>query len=683
MEDKTMCAPHAETPRPTRTRPRGQSLLEFSLSAALMILLISGIVDLGRAYFALIALDSVISEGAHWAAAYPGCVPTASDTLAGPPECQGTNSIVGRMLNENSNLDLSKMVSVSVTPENVSDWMAHWVDGVPTRGQTVLFSVAYRVDAIMPVTQLITGSTMTITAQAKEVVRGVGLPEYVGAPTAQGGVEFVPTPAPPTGLRQQSTGLGVVCTAGNATLLWDLQVASGYRVYEEDGTTLVVEVTPGTTTSANVYVGVGASKVFKVSAFNNNGLHEAESDKVSITVTCNDVRPTNLTMSCVPGGATASWTPSPSDSAVTGYALIRLSPATIKTVFSGALTGSGSFAFNSPDDSPADYKIQARAADGTLLGVPTNIVSLSCTVPPGLPDPVQNFRRASPAVCNNGQATLMWDPSFDASGYEVFEGSTLVADITSNITTSTVVNVGSGTGSHDFYIRAYVDDGSGKLYGAFSGPLSVSCPTLRGPSLQAPTCEGLGAGGYTMATFRWTPFSGDTVAAGYQLRRQDGALRSPALMPLATNAYQVIFQPGDNPANYRLYLVDVSGNPIGTPSALRYLNCPLPPPIQEFAYTPGSCIRVSGSANAYMWQWRDYSWPESLTFRITHAPSGTNYTPTGTFHFGGFTFGWITVPKQREGDSFSVTAIQASTGMTITGSTSMPTILPIIGNACR
>src|SRR4051794_6141639 len=83
-------------------RKRGQSLVEFALSLTVIILIFSGAIDLGRAFFTRIMLDSVVSEGAHWAAAYPGCLQYGTDWNAYdapnvPDPCKGTHAMRGRM----------------------------------------------------------------------------------------------------------------------------------------------------------------------------------------------------------------------------------------------------------------------------------------------------------------------------------------------------------------------------------------------------------------------------------------------------------------------------------------------------------------------------------------------------------------------------------------------------------
>jgi Flp pilus assembly protein TadG len=55
---------------------KGQSLVEFAVSAMIMLLLIAGIADLGRAFFSYMAIRDAAQEGAAYGSTYP-------DDLAG------------------------------------------------------------------------------------------------------------------------------------------------------------------------------------------------------------------------------------------------------------------------------------------------------------------------------------------------------------------------------------------------------------------------------------------------------------------------------------------------------------------------------------------------------------------------------------------------------------------------
>jgi Flp pilus assembly protein TadG len=54
-----------------KTDQKGQSLVEVAIALPLLILILMGILDLGRAYFTFIALSDAAAEGAAYAAIHP------------------------------------------------------------------------------------------------------------------------------------------------------------------------------------------------------------------------------------------------------------------------------------------------------------------------------------------------------------------------------------------------------------------------------------------------------------------------------------------------------------------------------------------------------------------------------------------------------------------------------------
>lgn len=75
-----------------RSRPSlaGQGLVEFALTLPLLILIMVGVLDLGRLYFASMTVTNAAREGARYGAANPG----ASDIAA-----HAQNEAVGSMIN--------------------------------------------------------------------------------------------------------------------------------------------------------------------------------------------------------------------------------------------------------------------------------------------------------------------------------------------------------------------------------------------------------------------------------------------------------------------------------------------------------------------------------------------------------------------------------------------------------
>ena len=52
-------------------RKKGQSLVEFTLMLSILLIILMGILDLGRAYFTFLALQDLAGEGAVYASVYP------------------------------------------------------------------------------------------------------------------------------------------------------------------------------------------------------------------------------------------------------------------------------------------------------------------------------------------------------------------------------------------------------------------------------------------------------------------------------------------------------------------------------------------------------------------------------------------------------------------------------------
>jgi Flp pilus assembly protein TadG len=63
--------PHRTRPIFWNERQRGQSLIEFSLMAIILTILLLGVLDIGRAYFTYMALLDAAGEGAQFGAVNP------------------------------------------------------------------------------------------------------------------------------------------------------------------------------------------------------------------------------------------------------------------------------------------------------------------------------------------------------------------------------------------------------------------------------------------------------------------------------------------------------------------------------------------------------------------------------------------------------------------------------------
>lgn len=155
---------------------RGQSLVEFSLTAVVLLIIVSGLLDLGRLYFAYVALEDAAGEAALYLALNPVCLeaaspagddPTNNDSYAGVVDCTGNNNAEWRALNATSGvLDTTQLTFVPNVP----------LMGI---GNTVEVTIQYPYEFATPIISQI-ASGVTLTGYATQ--RIVEIPELPASP---------------------------------------------------------------------------------------------------------------------------------------------------------------------------------------------------------------------------------------------------------------------------------------------------------------------------------------------------------------------------------------------------------------------------------------------------------------------------------------------------------------------
>jgi Flp pilus assembly protein TadG len=76
-------------------------MVEMALSMTLLLVILSAVIDLGRAFFVYIAIQNSAAEGALYAAMYPTCAHNGDPTFRGVV-CTDPNNIEYRAKNESS-----------------------------------------------------------------------------------------------------------------------------------------------------------------------------------------------------------------------------------------------------------------------------------------------------------------------------------------------------------------------------------------------------------------------------------------------------------------------------------------------------------------------------------------------------------------------------------------------------
>lgn len=161
-----------------RRSERGQSLSEMSMAMALILILLAGVADLGRAFFTYISLRDAAQEGALYGSfAFSQPAPGGSpNSLISP--ATACDRIATRLLqNTDSPVDLSTDATISILIHQASN-PGVWVDCSstiaiqPCVSDRIQVSVTYEDFPItMPFLGTLIGSqTVDITARVEDVI---------------------------------------------------------------------------------------------------------------------------------------------------------------------------------------------------------------------------------------------------------------------------------------------------------------------------------------------------------------------------------------------------------------------------------------------------------------------------------------------------------------------------------
>jgi hypothetical protein len=144
----------SEQRKPSTTLENGQSLVEVAIGMIVLMIIFSGLVDFGRAYFAFIAIEDAANEGATFLSIRPSCQTAASD-----PECSDPNNAHYRAAHSSSgeiNWD-EAVISVSRTGFSVGD--------------PVSVTITYDLPLITPFLPPILGrDSITLTTTASHII---------------------------------------------------------------------------------------------------------------------------------------------------------------------------------------------------------------------------------------------------------------------------------------------------------------------------------------------------------------------------------------------------------------------------------------------------------------------------------------------------------------------------------
>jgi hypothetical protein len=139
----------------------GQSMVEFAISAVIMIMILIGIADLGRAYYTYVALNNAAGEGAAYGSFNPKCQRASSGT-----GCADPNNIEFRAKNESLEgfIRTQNIQSVEIATTNPTS---------PQLGDPVTVTLVYDYDFMTPYFALLGLDSLTLRARATSPIRAV------------------------------------------------------------------------------------------------------------------------------------------------------------------------------------------------------------------------------------------------------------------------------------------------------------------------------------------------------------------------------------------------------------------------------------------------------------------------------------------------------------------------------
>ncbi len=262
----------------------GQSLVEMALSITFLVLMFSGAVDLGRAYFVQVALNNAIGEAAHYASIFPPCAKSTylnelaldSTDPSPAPKCTGSNSVLSRLLNESDNLDSARLSAVSMLGANCTGTVAndppltHIGDSATSKPDEFSLQVSYRLPLLTPIMRGMFGSDLVLYACNDQVARTSTNPSYSGVSLGEQVVPDATTPCVNSGTHFQLK-VSVQPTSPYSS-------ANGFALLKSDnyGTLLDTyyvgsSVSSGTVTFTTASYSAGSYYVILVSGTNNSG----------------------------------------------------------------------------------------------------------------------------------------------------------------------------------------------------------------------------------------------------------------------------------------------------------------------------------------------------------------------------------------------------------------------------
>jgi len=153
--------------RTKKFQQRGQSFVEMALIMPILLILLGGVVDLGRGFIILVAVENAAGEGALYGAVHPECLTSDHASTI----CQGTESVAGRVREEGRPV-------IDLTEANSEVSIAIDGDAPIVAGSTLLVTVVHTYAPLTPLGHILWGDTASVEATARQEILSPPPPGY-------------------------------------------------------------------------------------------------------------------------------------------------------------------------------------------------------------------------------------------------------------------------------------------------------------------------------------------------------------------------------------------------------------------------------------------------------------------------------------------------------------------------
>jgi len=156
---------------------KGQALVEFSFSLILLIIIMSGILDLGRLYYMWVSLEDGAGEAALYLSINPDCrtAPAVGSPLY--PRCNDPNNAYYRAENSGGGMVdwTGADITMCIRAYGVVECYSDWAPGTATIGDSVQVTIRYQFEPVTPfIIRMLEGRELWMTVEASQIIVSEG-----------------------------------------------------------------------------------------------------------------------------------------------------------------------------------------------------------------------------------------------------------------------------------------------------------------------------------------------------------------------------------------------------------------------------------------------------------------------------------------------------------------------------